>query len=279
MKCVSKCILVAPKFDEPTSYSYLWSRRLKEEIEKKGWEVIDLSGRRISREEVEKALSENSDVPYIHYDHGSEEAHWGSETEAVVDTENVSLLSERITYCMNCLSAKRLGVEAWKRGCVYVGYVESFTFTVEDERLFCESANSGFIAYVNGETDWKRIKQVMVEAFNKAIDEAEDPFTKMWLRYDRDALRVYNAEAPESKCALRNLIIKILGPKLGWKISRKHALSIILLGAGTGVYVHDRIAEWAKLGYRLHGLDVGFTLVFISWLLISFEFVKWLSKK
>lgn len=175
-----------------------------------------------------------------------------------------------------CLSAAKLGKVAYSSyGCVYVGYVKEFSFTVEDEELFCQAANSGFIAYADGESDWAKIK-----AFNKAIQETENPWGRTWIAWDRDKLRVYaqNADQPETKCIFRKLALKLFGRRLGWRISRKHALSIVLFGAGTGVYIHDRVTEWARLGFRLHGLDVGFALVFIAWVIVSFEFAKWLRK-
>ncbi|MEM3982550.1 MAG: hypothetical protein QXM71_07530 [Thermofilum sp.] len=59
---------------------------------------------------------------------------------------------------------------------------------------------------------------------------------------------------------------------------RKFALSLILFGAGVGFYIHDRIAEWARLGQQIHGIDVGFTLTVISFSITAFELVKMFKK-
>jgi hypothetical protein len=215
-------VLIDPEFDEATAFSRLWASRLKEAIESRGWKVVELGGRPISRAEVEEALAANPGAPYIHYNHGSEDAHWGSEEEAVLDLKNVGRVAGRVVYCMNCLSAKKLGAVAHTNyGCVYVGYIKEFTFVTDDEGLFCEAANSGFIAYADGK-GWAEAKKIMVEAFNKAISETDNPWSKIWLQWDRDALRIWckGVDEPETRCPFRRVAIALFGPKIGWKISR-----------------------------------------------------------
>jgi hypothetical protein len=275
-------ILIAPKFDTATNFSYDWSREVKVGLEQKGYTVIDIGGRQVSRAEVEKALKENPNVIYIHYDHGSEDAHWGSETEAVVDLKNVSLLGQREVYCMNCLSAKKLGVEAYKNGALaYYGYVEVFSFSTEALDEFREFANSGLKFRLEGKT-WEESLQLAKELADELCQklvEAGKYIASVLLKQDADALRCYTPNnPPTSNCTLRKTAIRLFGPKLGWKISRKHALSILFFAAGVGVYLHDRCAEWVTLGCRLHGLDVGATLLMLSWIILSFEFVQWLKR-
>jgi hypothetical protein len=211
-----KCILIDPEFDDPTHYSHLWAQRLKRQIEAKGWQVAEVGGRRVSRVEVEHALAENPEVPYIHMDHGSEDAHWGSEVEPVLDLANVDKVAGRIVYCMNCLSARKLGAVAYTNySCIYVGYIEEFAFTTENEQYFCEAANSGFIAYANGESNWTRIKQIMIETFNKIVDAIADPWGKMWARWDRDSLRIWckGVDEPKPTCPISRMILFLFG----WK--------------------------------------------------------------
>jgi hypothetical protein len=274
-------VLVAPKFDDVTEYSWRWAQRLKEAIGALGWSVVELGGRPVSRAEVEDALSRNPGTPFVFEDHGSEDALWGSESEAVVDLKNVEKLAGRVIYTMACLSAKKLGATAYaQHNCIYIGYVREFAFTPYDEELFCRAANSGFIAYAKGESDWAKVKKFMVEAFNEAIARAEDPWTRTWLTWDRDALRVYapNADQPEPACPFRKLAVRLLGPRVGWRISRRHGLALLLFGGGVGVYLHDRVAEWGTLHYRLHGLDVGVMCIAVSWAILSLEVVRWLRK-
>jgi len=219
---MSVAVLVAPLFDEATRYSYDWSREAKALLEEKGYKVIDIGGRRVSKAEVEEALKRNSNVLYIHMNHGSESAHWGSENEAVINLENVQLLSERETYCMNCLSAKKLGVEAWKEKAeAYWGYVEVFTFTTEALDEFREFANSGLKFRLEGKS-WKESLQLakdLAKALAQKLVEAGKYIASVILQGDADALRCYTEDMPPtSDCAFRRLAISIFGPKIGWKL-------------------------------------------------------------
>jgi hypothetical protein len=157
----------------------------------------------------------------VFYDHGSDDclcAQGG--VDCILDSENVEKVAGKVVYTMACLSCRKLGAQAYALGCVYVGYYEEFTFTTDDEKYFCEAANSGFISYVNGETDWAKVKKAMVEAFNKAMQEVQDPWARMWLQWNRDSLRVYakGVDKPETKCLFRKLAIALFGEKTGWRL-------------------------------------------------------------
>jgi hypothetical protein len=272
-------VLIDPEFDDATFYSHLWASRLKEAAEAEGWKIIEIGGRRVSRAEVENALAANPGAPYIHYDHGSEDAHWGSETEPVLDLKNVDKVADRVVYCMNCLSAAKLGAVAYTSyGCIYVGYIREFAFTVEDEKLFCEAANSGFINYAKGRQDWDKIKAIMVEAFNKAIAETDNPWSRTWLTWDRDALRVYaeGADTPESRCVFRKLAIKLFGPKVGWKLTKAFPISVALFAFGLGVLIHDYAdALYHAGGWREvlspQGGYIGATILVIGFILAYYQ--------
>jgi hypothetical protein len=219
---VSEAVLVAPKFDSATEYSYGWSREAKALLEQKSYEVIDYSGRTVGRAEVENALRQNPGVLYVHFDHGSDSAHWGSQTEAVVDLNNVKLLSGREVYCMNCLSAKKLGVEAYKNGALaYWGYVETFTFSTEAVEEFGEFAVSGLKFRLQGETWTESLQHAkdLAKALGQKLVEAGKYIASVILQGDADALVCYTPDnPPESKCIFRKTAIRIFGPKTGWKL-------------------------------------------------------------
>jgi len=59
-----------------------------------------------------------------------------------------------------------------------------------------------------------------------------------------------------SSCAANRIKVKV---KL---------LAFSLFSFGLGVYVHDRITEWVRLGCRLHGLDAGVIFIVASWILL-----------
>jgi hypothetical protein len=183
---------------------------------------------------------------------------------------------------MACLSAKTLGVEAYKNGALaYWGYVEVFSFSTEALDEFRTFANAGLKFKLEGKT-WeeslKLVKELADQLCQKLV-EAGKYMASILLKQDADALVCYTPNnPPTSNCTFRKTAIRLLGPKLGWKISRKHALSMLFFASGVGVYLHDRCAEWVTLGCRLHGLDVGVALLMLSWIIVSFEFVRWLKR-
>jgi hypothetical protein len=276
--------LVAPKFDEPTSYSYEWSREIKEMLEEKGFQVIDIGGRAVSREEVEQVLRQNPKVIYIHYNHGNTDCHYGSETVKVVDLKNAVLLSGSEVYCMNCLSARELGVEAYKNGALaYWGYVEVFAFSTEALDEFKAFANAGLRYKLEGHT-WeeclKLVKELAEQLCQKLV-EAGKYMASILLKQDADALRCYTPNNPptETKCIFRKVALAVLGPKIGWKISRRHALAFITFWCGWGLAVHDFFVECATpLRFPPHGFWFGVALITLSFFIATYDYVKWLKR-
>jgi len=278
-------IVVRPKFDEASKFSYMWAERLMDQVGDKIRVASDLGGSHATRSRVENALKEHREAIFVFYNHGTKDglvAQGGS--EYVIDKSNDHMLKGRIVYTMACEFGKDCGVDTWRKGAeVVVCYVDVVAFTVNDEKLFCRAFNSGLIAYVNGERDWRKIKQIMIEEFNKAIEEADDPWSKMWLRWDRDILRVYaeNVDVPESKCFLRKIAVKLLGSKLGWKLSRIQALGWMSYLIGFGIALHDYAHQvWELKGtvISLEGGYVGFLLLILGFVLMAGDHVKWLRK-
>ncbi len=278
-----RVLAVAPCFDTASEYSFRWWERLREAIKDKV-ELQELLRDMAVRSAFEANVETFKPDAIVFYDHGSDDCLCAQDgQDCVLDSKNIDKVAGKIIFTMACLSARKLGAQAYARGCVYVGYVETFTFTTQDEQLFCTAANSGFIAYVNGEKDWAKVKAVMVEAFNKAMEQATDPWTKMWLQWDRDALRVYapGADTPGTRCPFRMLAIKILGPKLGWKISRRHALGWIFYLVGFGIALHDfahSVWELKGTALSLEGGYIGFALCFIGFVFLVSDYVKWLKR-
>lgn len=222
---MSLFINVAPKFDEPTEYSYGFNRKIVAEAKKRGHTVIDLTIEDAIREKVEEALEANVDAFVIHYDHGSENALIGNDERAVIDLLNVHLLSDREVYNMNCSSAKILGVEAYKKKAVaYWGFTDVVYFTTDALPEFEESFNIGFLLKLDGKT-WseclEKVKQRMSELVDKLVDEGK-AMPAWCMRNNRDILHCWgdNIEQPppqESECWFRRLAVRLLGP-VGWRI-------------------------------------------------------------
>lgn len=213
-----KVLGVAPKFDAATEYSFRWYKGTVDKTKGK-YVLKELLENEAVRTLLDQMVEEFKPDILLFYDHGDEDILVQQGGGSLVDKSNVGMVKNRVVYTMACLSAKGLGVEAWKMGCVYVGYTELFYFTAGDESLFSEAAGHGFTLHVNGESDWAKIRWEMIKKFDEMINKTSDPWSKMWLVHDRDCLAVYNGETPRSKCAFRKVALKLFGEK-GWNLRK-----------------------------------------------------------
>jgi len=274
-----KALLVAPVFDEVTKYSYEWSREARRLLEAKGYGVQDLGGREVRRSEVENGLK-NADI-ICFFDHGTEDALFGSPSEPVVDSERAGLLSGREVYTMACLSASRLGVEAWKaKARAYWGYEKSFTFTTDALKDFQEFAVCGLRYRLEGKSWSEALK--LAKELGKSLAEglaSEGKFiASSCMYYDADALRCYDGEEPSTKCLFRRLALRLFGRR-GWYFSRLRGLGILGFGIGYGIALHDYAHTlWQVGGYgellAPQGGYLGFTLMLLSFLAEFLDFFR-----
>lgn len=246
--------------DEVTPYSYRWADDPIRDLKNGHFNVNDLGGREVQKTELSEAIASRDPYIVVHYDHGDEDAWIGNRAEPILTGADAGILSGRIVYTMNCLSAKRLGVAAWRAGAkAYVGYVDTFAFTLEGELLFREAVGYGLSLYLSGLTDWAQIKGRMVDKFNEMMAAATDPWTGMWLRSDRDALRIYNAESPQTTCAFRSLALKVFGKRVGWALGRGHIAGFALFFTSLGLALRDFAHPGCYLG--LVGMIAAFLLM------------------
>jgi hypothetical protein len=257
--------------DEVTPITFEEAQEVVDYAKAKNVEVVDVAKGEAVRENVERVLRENPGVLVLHANHGNEGAWFGADERACVDLNNVELLAYRECYANNCSSAAKLGVEAWKLGAVYYGFREVFVFTIEEEPYFKQFVNHGIKKRIDG-LSWKECLSSAKQLAQKLVDElvkAGKGLAAACLHHDAEVLVCYTEDTPPtSDCPLRKIALKVFGPKIGWKLSRKYGLSILLFGGGLGVYTHDRVAEWVVLGCRLHGIDVGLILIVASWVII-----------
>ncbi|MEM3646829.1 MAG: hypothetical protein QW334_01605 [Thermofilum sp.] len=215
---MTEILLIAPRFDNATQYSFLWARRLLEKVE--GKLAVVFLPEDLATRDYALANMDNKEA-VVFYDHGSDDCLYAQGGEECIFTSgDAHLFRNTLLYTMACLAARKLGATVYANGGFFVGYYEPFSFVVNEEERFSRAANSGFIAWAEGERDFAKIKQTMVDAFNAEIDSTQDAWAKVWLRYDRDALRVYapGVDTPSSTCPFRSILIKIFGPTYGWRI-------------------------------------------------------------
>ena len=200
----------SPEFDEATKYCRKWNQKVMDELAIQ--DRIDL----LKDDATRKKFEENMPgcVFLVFYDHGDEGslvAQGGG--DSMVDLANVGLLAGKECFTMACLSSKVLGVEAYNKGCkAYWGYYDVFAFTTEDESIFMEAANFGLILRLKNGYAWEDCYDAVMLKFNELIDKATDVWTKIWLRHDRDALRLYTPERPPQpeECPVSRLIVRLL---------------------------------------------------------------------
>lgn len=210
-----KGIFVAPEFDDVTVFSFKWNERLRDEIgdrmEKELLLVNDAT-----RANDEYALKKYPTAIHIHYDHGNEDSIIGQDGKAVIDLSNVSLLSGREAYNMNCLSAKTLGKAAYEAGCLaYWGFVEVVSFTSDAEKDFGEAFNYGFLLRIEGKS-WKECLDLTKARMTEIIDDLVkrgNGLAAMLLREDRDALHCWGPgiETPTEGCPVSKGIVFLFG--------------------------------------------------------------------
>jgi hypothetical protein len=276
-------IVVRPRFDTATEYSYEWCQQIIDHLKEKGLPYIELAERDAVRKKVEEALTQNPNAMLIHYDHGDQDRLIGNDGRPVVDLQNVSLLSSRQAYNMNCLSAKILGVEAHNKKCTaYWGYTQVFSFTTDALDTFKTFANCGFFLYMETRS-WKealsKAKELGKQLVNKLIQEGKI-IASSCMSADVDALVCWNTETPTIPCRFRALAVKLFGA-LGWKLTRKHALSLLLFAVGFGISLHDfahQVWELKGTPLSLEGGYIGFILMLIGFLGVTWETINWMKK-
>jgi len=279
--------IIRPRFEEVTEITYDEAQDAIDYMRKYGIDVLDLAKEDAVREKVEETLKKNPDINVAHYDHGNAESWIGNDERACIDLKNVDLLTGKECYCNNCSSAAKLGLEAWKRKAkAYWGYKDIFYFTTDAKDEFQEFVNNGIKRRVDGYT-WKDCLEMTKELATKLIDKLVQTGRAMaaaCMTHDRDCLVCYTEDMPPaSDCGFRRLAIRVFGPKLGWKISRKEGFGIISFLVGWGITLHAVANELFYKGgvaeiLKIQGEYIGLGLTMIGFFLLVWNYFKWLKR-
>jgi len=197
---MTEWIIVRPKWEEVTEYSYAWCQQILDWLKEEGVEFVDLGAEDATRDKVEAMLRKYPQANFCFYDHGNADllaAQGGKDN--VIDLNNCDLLANKETYTMACLSAKSLGKEVWNKGGKYWGYIDTFSFTSDTVADFQEAANCGF-HYLFIEGDRENALQRAKDTFSRLALELVDAgkiLAAACMRNDGDILVYYNAEKPE----------------------------------------------------------------------------------
>jgi len=140
------CLLINPRFDRASNFSYAWSVALIPALKSMGWDVITIGNREVRRLEVERAIEERNPELIIFYDHGKPDSLMGARTEPVFNIENARRLKDREVYTTACLSALDLGKAAARIGSkVYWGSSKPIMLTTTSNWVFKRHQNAGIL--------------------------------------------------------------------------------------------------------------------------------------
>ncbi len=159
-------LITRPKYEDTTRYLFYWSDFILKESHEKGFECIDLSEEKATKERFLGTLRKKSGVRMLVVlnGHGNDQAITGQGNKIIINVEDVALLSDKIIYARACSSAKTLGPSAVSAGALaYIGYDIEFVFFTENDKLsrpledktaalFLEPSNHVPIALLKGHT-------------------------------------------------------------------------------------------------------------------------------
>lgn len=219
--------MIRPSFDEATKHSFNFAEEIVEYLKEGMFDYLDLPKQDAIKDNSVQVMKQFPTANIIHYDHGSENAIIGNDGEPIIDLTNNSLLKGRECYNMNCLSAKGLGADSYRRyGTIYWGSWKVIAFTTDVVDDFQRAFNFGIIQRLNDEEDWNKILEMTIENDDKIIDEfmvQGKLFAAAIHRENRDARRVWTGKTPpppkDSDCIFRSIALKLLGQK-GWRIPK-----------------------------------------------------------
>lgn len=182
-----KVLVIAPFHDYATYLSIQAVNRLKKWMDKKGINYYAPNPLLTSRHFISLYAKEEYDL-VCYYGHGLSDRLGGGFIHfyPIFDINNISLFEDSIIYTMSCLSARKLGREAVKRGVkTYFGQkVKYFTFLPDHQYDYME--------------DWywlvNTIPKALMKGKNaaKAMDIYENRANNLHIKYSAHDIRNAN---------------------------------------------------------------------------------------
>ncbi|MEK7592200.1 MAG: hypothetical protein AAB508_02270 [Patescibacteria group bacterium] len=130
-------VVTRPNHDVTMQYLYAWSSDVITEAKKHSVTVIDLSGKRATRNEFTSVVTKIHPSLIMVNGHGNERMVTGYDNEPlVVEGENELVFRGTIVYARSCQSARRLGPACVQKGTIaYIGYTEDFVFFIDETKI------------------------------------------------------------------------------------------------------------------------------------------------
>lgn len=184
-------LITRPNYDVATKYLSYWSEEIIKEAKSKGRKITDITGEKVTREEVIGRLQKVSPSLVVFNGHGSDNSITGHDEEVLIEGgENEHALHSRITYAVSCCCGKKLGPKCVeKENTTFIGYDDDFVFTsdrkclsrpLKDKRAepFMKASNHVAISLLKGHLSKeasKRSKELFEKSYKKLLSSNADP--------------------------------------------------------------------------------------------------------
>lgn len=132
---VEKSLLITrPEHDITTRYLSKWSAEIADEAKAKHTDVVDLEGKKATRERFIGTLKKKSPRFIFMNGHGNEKVIGGHNNEIILQGSDKAV-KDKIIYARACKSAKELGPQTIQNGATaFLGYDEDFVFMIDESK-------------------------------------------------------------------------------------------------------------------------------------------------
>ena len=118
---------VRTNHDPVTSCLYQWTSPLLKFAESKRFNVIDITGDKVTKENIKRRISTLNPGFFFFNGHGSASAMFGNKWEEVMNLKDAAAFKDMVVFARACDCLQELGKEAVKKGCkAFVGYENKF---------------------------------------------------------------------------------------------------------------------------------------------------------
>jgi len=156
-------LITRPNHDVTTTYLFHWSKDIIDTAIHHKLSVIDVTGKRVSKKEVNSIIKKMKPSFVCFNGHGNERIIGGYDNEPLIQKDvNESILSGAVVFARACRSAKELGPSCVTKGTTaYIGYTDDFVFLTEEgketrsltdgvAKIFLEPSNYVAISFIKG---------------------------------------------------------------------------------------------------------------------------------
>jgi|YNPMSStandDraft_2_1061718.scaffolds.fasta_scaffold12594_3 hypothetical protein len=182
---MSKTFLITrPNHDLLTTYLFYFSSEIIKKAKDRNIKVLDLKKEK-ANQKIFLSYNKKHSPKFINFNgHGNEDNICGFDDKTIINQKNLQLLKNKIVYSLTCESAKKLGQEAIKKGCLcflgyknkfYLAYLNRYQYQPKNDylaKLFLIPSNILVNSILKGLTTdqaYKKSQQAMIKNFRYMI--------------------------------------------------------------------------------------------------------------